>query len=162
MIIIDISKAFATLNHNLLVAKPRVYGLVSSTALWIKRYYTNRYQHCKIWDPFSEWKRIIAGVPQGSNLRPLFLNIFTNDIFLYIYFTENSVLCNYVNDSTHYVSGQSLHIIIKNFKANFLMIFKLFHENVMVLNPDKYRFMVLDNPNYTYNHTCNGKRRKCW
>ena len=105
VIIMDLSKAFATLNHNLLVAKLEAYGLDLNAASFIKSYYTNRYQRCKIGDSFSEWERIIAGVAQGSILGSIFFNIFINDIFLYI---ENSDLCNYADDSTLYASGESL------------------------------------------------------
>ena len=50
----DLSKAFVTLNRNLLVAKLKAYGLNLNAALFIKSYLTNRYQRCKIGDSFSE------------------------------------------------------------------------------------------------------------
>ena len=137
----DLSKAFVTLNRNLLVAKLKAYGLNLNAALFIKSYLTNRYQRCKIGDSFSEQEIIIAGVPQGSMLGPLPFNIFINNIFLYI---ENSGLCNYADDSTLYASGESLYMIIENLKP------------VMILNPDKYHFMVLSDSNCTYNCTWNG------
>ena len=52
--IMDLSKAFVTLNRNLLVAKLKAYGLNLNAALFIKSYLTNRYQRCKIGDSFSE------------------------------------------------------------------------------------------------------------
>ena len=116
VIITNLSKAFDTLNHNLLVAKLKAYGLNLNAASFIKSYLTNMYQHCKIGDSFSEWERIVAGVPQGSILGPLLFNIFINDIFLYI---ENSDLSNYADDSTLYASGESLSIIIENLKGDF-------------------------------------------
>ena len=120
----DLSKAFDTLNHNLLVAKLKAYDLNLNAASFIKSYLTNRYHRCKIRDSFIEWERIIARVPQGSILGPLLFNIFINDIFLYI---ENSDLCNYADDSTLYASGESLFIIIEKLKADFLRISKSFH-----------------------------------
>ena len=84
----DLSKV---LNHNLLVAKLKAYGLDSNATSFIKSHHTNRYQPCKIGDSFSEWERIIAGVPQRSILVPLLFNIFVNDIF-YKLKTQTSVI----------------------------------------------------------------------
>ena len=65
MIIMDLSKAFDTLNHNLVVAKLKPYSLDSNAALFMKSYLTDRYhQLSKIEGSFSEWEKIIAGVPQ--------------------------------------------------------------------------------------------------
>ena len=97
-------------------------------------------------------KSTTAGVPYGSILGPLLSNIFINDIFLYI---ENSDLCNYADDSTLFVTGESLSIIIENLKSNLLRISKWFHENFMVLNPDKCHVMVLGDLSFTCNLTCN-------
>ena len=48
----------------------------------MKSYLTNRLQRCKINNSFSEWGKVLAGVPQRSISVPLLLNIFLNDIFL--------------------------------------------------------------------------------
>ena len=77
----DLSKAFDTLNHNRLVAKPKACGLDLNTASFIKSYLTTRNQRCKIGDSFSEWERVIDGVPQRPILGALLFNIFINDIF---------------------------------------------------------------------------------
>ena len=153
VIITDLSKAFDTLNHNLLIAKLQAYGLDLNATSFIKSCVTNRYQRCKVGHSFSKWGRIIAGVPQGSILGSLLFSIFINDIFLYI---ENSDLCDYPDDSTLYASGESLSITIESLKADFLRISKWLHENFMVLNPDKCHFMVLGDSNCTCNLTCNG------
>ena len=98
-------------------------------------------------------KKNIAEVPQGSILGSLLFTIFINDIFLYI---ENSDIWNHANDSILYASGESLSITIKNRKADFLRIFKWSHESFMVLNPDKFHFMVLGDSNSTCSFICNG------
>ena len=54
VIIMDISKAFGTLNYNLFVAKCKLYGFDLKAASFIKSYLKNRYQHCKIGESFSE------------------------------------------------------------------------------------------------------------
>ena len=59
VIIMNLPKAFDILNHNLLVAKLKAYGLNLNAASFIKSYLTNRYQRCKIGNLFSEWERNI-------------------------------------------------------------------------------------------------------
>ena len=147
-----VSKMFDTLNHNLLVAKPKTYSLNLNAASFIKSYLTIRYQRFKIGDSFNEWERIIAGVQQVSIVGLLLFNIFVTDIFLYI---ENSDLYNYVGDAL-YASGESLSLITENLKVDFLRISKWVQENFMVLNSDKCNFVVLVDSNYTCNFTCNG------
>ena len=153
VITMEFSKAFDTLNHNLIVAKLKSYGLDLNAVSFIKSYLTNRYQRCKTGDSFSEWERIIARAPKGSILGLLLFNIFINYIFLCF---EHSDLCKYADENVLYASGESLSIIIENLKADFLRISKWFHENVMVLNPDKCYFVVLGDSHATCNFTCNG------
>ena len=69
--------------------------------------------------------------------------------------------CNYAEDGALYASGESLSMIIESLIVGFLRISKQFHKNIMVLNPDKCRFMVLGDPNYTWNLTCNGTKIDC-
>ena len=90
----DLSKAFDSLNHEMPLAKLKAYGLDSNSD-----YLTNRLQRCKRINSFSEWGKVLNGVPQGSILGPLLFNIFLNDIFLSL---QKCDLANYVDDSTLY------------------------------------------------------------
>ena len=97
----DLSKAFDSVNHDLLLAKLEAYGLDNNTVCFMRRYRTNRLQRCKINNSFSEWMKISAGVPQGSILGPLIFNIFINNIFLWL---QKCDLANYADFSTMYAS----------------------------------------------------------
>ena len=104
----DLSKAFDSLNHDLLLAKLEAYGLDNNAVSFMRSYLTNRLQRCKINNSFSEWAKISAGVPQGSILGPLLFNIFINDIL----FLQKCDLANYADDSTIYTSDECVSTII--------------------------------------------------
>ena len=62
----DLSKAFDTINHGLLIAKLKAYGLSKEALKLTKSYLKNRKQKVQINNKFSSERDVIAGVPQGS------------------------------------------------------------------------------------------------
>ena len=78
----DLSKAFYTLNHDLLIPKREAYGFSISSLRYTCSYLNQRLQRTGVNNSFSLWKHIIAGVPHGSILGPLLFNIYIKDIFL--------------------------------------------------------------------------------
>ena len=81
VVIMDLSKAFDTLNHKLLIEKLEAFDLDSGSSSFLQSYLTNRYQRTRIGNAFSDWESIIAKVPQGSILEPLIFNVFMNNFF---------------------------------------------------------------------------------
>ena len=140
VLIMDLSKAFDIINHDLFLSKLKAYGFNENSVSFIRSYLTNRYQRTKIGSTFSDWNKIITGVPQGSILGPLFFNIFINDLFL---FANKSEICNYADDNTLYSANKNINQIISNLSNDFETLTKWFYDNYMVLNPDKCHFMTL-------------------
>ena len=68
----DLSKAFGTINHKLLIAKVDAYGFSEPSLKLIYNQLKDRLQHVKINSTLSEWSELIQGVPQASVLGPLF------------------------------------------------------------------------------------------
>ena len=71
----DLSKAFYCISHELLIAKLNVYGFEKGSLNLIYSYLKDRKQRVKINSDASTWEDILNGVPQGSVLGPLLFNI---------------------------------------------------------------------------------------
>ena len=71
MILIDLQKAFDTIDHNILFKKMKFMGFADSTISWFRSYLTNRLFLVNIRDTWSDPCVISCGVPQGSILGPL-------------------------------------------------------------------------------------------
>ena len=114
-ILMDLSKAYDCLHHDLLIAKLEAYGLNTASLSLIKNYLANRKQRTKVGSSYSDWFEFLRGISQGSKLGPLLgpllSNISINDIFFEI---QNSNICNFADDNTLYFCSQGLQTVIEN------------------------------------------------
>ena len=78
--LIDLSKAFDSIDHNLLTAKLEAYGVRDQEEEWFRSYLMHRQQRVVVGGAKSAWCEVVRGVLQGSILGRLLFTLFTNDL----------------------------------------------------------------------------------
>ena len=142
ILLTDLSKAFDSISHDLLIAKLRAYGFRRNALTLIHDYLSDRKQRTKVGDTFCTWRYIMYGVPQGSILGPLFFNIYINDLFL---FSTDFKIANYADDCSSFEFGGTTNDVILKLENDVIILMQWFKNNYMKLNPDKCHMTLSDN-----------------
>ena len=151
-IFLDLSKAFDTLNYDILLTKLDYYGIKCSALNWFRSYFTNRLHYVEYDDIKSNKISISLGVPQGSILGPLLFTLYINDIqnstdyFSFIKYADDTNLFNPMNVQDFNVINLELNKVY-----NWLCV------NRLSLNEKKTKFMIFHNQNKTIDTAISGK-----
>ena len=103
---LDLSKAFDTVNHEILLNKLEHYGVRGYVNKWFKSYLTNRKQFVQVNNTNSKLLEISIGIPQGSALVPLLFLIYMNDISTSI-IDQSAKLMLFSDDTNIFLSGKN-------------------------------------------------------
>ena len=135
-ILMDLSKAFDCLPHDLIIQQLKAYGLSNHACNLMNSYLSDRKQRVKLGNIVSQWQEIIKGVPQGSILGPLVFNIFINDIF---YFLTKMKLYNYADDNTASYAHRKVETMKDTLETETSTTIDWFDNNQMQANPEKFQ-----------------------
>ena len=138
-IFIDLSKAFDTLDHTILLSKLPHYGIRGIALSWFRSYLTARQQQVKIGSFHSKPLTITCGVPQGSILGPTLFLLYINDVYKS---SPHAHFILYADDSNLFFRHKNLAELIRLATAELSNIYNWFRINKLSVNLKKSHFIV--------------------
>ena len=136
---LDLSKAFDTVNHQILLIKLKYYGLQQSEHNWFQSYLSNRKQQVHVNGVASDTRFISTGVPQGSILGPLLFIIFINDLPKSSSFFSTRL---YADDTSLTASGHDLDSLLCAINNHLPAVYEWLCSNKLTLNLTKTKFLI--------------------
>ena len=135
----DLSKAFDTIDHHILIQKLKYYGVRGNALNWFISYLSDRKQYVVVNGVKSTTQCSTCGVPQGSVLGPLLFLIYINDIAN----SSNIVTFSlFADDTCGTLSNKNINTLISSFNKEIENISNWSKSNKLSLNLTKTNYVI--------------------
>ena len=139
-VFIDLSKAFDTISHSVLLSKLSRYGVYDMELLWFTDYLFLRKQIVQFNGVLSKPNPINTGVPQGSILGPLLFLIFFNNVHSPL---RHCKIITYADDTVICTSSSDIDVIQSNLSQDLENLSNWFRDNELIFNLKKGKSEVM-------------------
>ena len=140
-VLMDLSKAFDCVLHDLLIAKLDANGINENLLACLHSYLSSKKQCVGINNVTSDFETIISEVPQGSIVGPILFNCFFNDFF---YFIEKASVHNFTDDNTLSMFEETIQNLIALLENESNTAIEWFQNNKMMVNSGKFQAFIID------------------
>ena len=147
-VLLDLSKAFYTIEHEILLNKLDLYGIRGTPLAWFRSYLTDRRLRVKC-STVSNGSKTIGkgfpvhyGTPQGSCLGPLIFLIFVNDLHLHLHDSEG---IQFADDTTLVFVHRNLNYLQFCIQQELLVLQDWFNSNKLTLNIGRSSYLLYHN-----------------
>ena len=141
-VLLDFSKAFDTVNHEILLRKLFLLGIRGPSLLWFKSYLSDRKQYVCINNSCSPTLSIDTGVPQGSILGPLLFILYINDMCKS---SSELSFVHFADDTTVFRKGGDLNELFTVVNRELTYVDEWLRANKLSLNVNKTTYMIFSN-----------------
>ena len=140
VVLLDIQKAFDTVDHQITLDKLGCCGVSGDHLVFFALYLNNRQQCCNVNGKLSSTKRIRCGVPQGSILGPLLFIIYMNDLPLAV---KEADITMYADDTSLSKGFKTTNELKEQLIPAFCKVCEWLKCNKLSLNALKTEFMIM-------------------
>ena len=142
LVLLDFSKAFDSINHDIMITNLKEIGLSKIAINWFNSYLRKRKQRVIIDESYSDWLDVICGIPQGSILGPILFSIYTRKIPSIF----NNVQCFMFADDTQLLKSYNVDdskTSIDEINIDLNMLSLWCEKNHLKLNPKKCIHLII-------------------
>ena len=134
MLLWDLSAAFDTLDHSILIDKLQIYGFDELSISWFRSYLSKRKQKVHVGNGESGEEELLWGSPQGAILSPLIFTIYIADVESWIEFAN---VFGYADDTTTTISDVNEDIVLEKLQLDSKNVLNFMSSNGLIANPNK-------------------------